>query len=178
MGPLAQLLCDEHLRIEAGLRAATADPTRFDLDAFEAARVALLRHIGVEEKILLPFARRQRDGIPLPMALRLRREHGAIASLLVPTPDAALAEELLLLLDAHNALEEGPGGLYEEIEVLAGHELIALLDRARKTSPPPAAPHFDGPGVHRTAAAALRAHGLAELTRASRGPARRPDPRR
>ncbi len=159
IGPLARFLVDEHRHIEAGLRAATADPARFDVDRYERARVALLRHIAIEEKVLMPFARRAR-GTPLPVAGRLRKEHGAIASLLVPTPDAALVGELLALLAAHDALEEGPGALYEQIEALAGPELETLLAAARAQPAPPAAPHFDGPRVHRTAAAALRAHGL------------------
>jgi hypothetical protein len=159
MGPLAALLCLEHGRIEADLRAAASDPARFDSTSFEAARVALLRHIAVEEKILLPFARR-RQGAPLAIAARLRKEHGAIASLLVPTPDAALVGELLALLAAHDALEEGPGGVYEQVEALAGAELDELLERARALPAPPPAPHFDGHGTVRTAAAALRAHGL------------------
>ncbi len=160
MGALADLLAGEHARVDAALAAAVADPARFDAARFEEARAILLRHIGIEEKILLPFAKRARDGEPLPLAKRLRKEHGAIASLLVPTPDAALAGELATLLAAHNPLEEGPGALYDVVETLAGAELPALVDAARAYPPPPLAPHFDGKNVHRTAASALRAHGL------------------
>jgi hypothetical protein len=158
MGSLSRHLEDEHRAIEADLRAAIAAPA-FDPAPYERARLALLRHIAVEEKVLLPFARRRR-GAPLPIAARLRKEHGAIAALLVPTPDHALVGELLALLEAHDRLEEGPGALYVAIEELAGPEADALLDAARAQPFPPAARHFDGKGTHRTAASALRAHGL------------------
>ena len=159
MGPLSRYLADEHRAIEADLRAAVAGP-EFDGAAYARARLALLRHIGIEEKVLLPFAKQARGGEPLPVAGRLRKEHGAIASLLVPTPDHALVGELLGLLHAHDPLEEGPGALYAVVEELAGAEVDALLDAARAQPVPPAAKHFDGKGTHRTAASALRAHGL------------------
>src|SRR5512134_284756 len=130
MGPLSRYLCDEHERIEADLRAAIADPAAFDAAPYERARLTLLRHIAIEEKILLPFARERRGGEVMPIAARLRKEHGALASLLVPTPDHALVGELLGLLASHNRHEEGPGALYEEIEQLAGPGAAALLESA------------------------------------------------
>jgi hypothetical protein len=53
----------------------------------------LLRHIGMEEKILLPAAQRANGGVALPVAARLRLEHGAIA-LLVPTPSPTIVAAL------------------------------------------------------------------------------------
>src|SRR5262249_38129282 len=141
MGQLADYLCADHARIEANLRASIAGAS-FDVGPYEVARVALLRHIGIEEKVLLSFARR-RGAVP-EVAGRLRKEHGAIASLLVPTPDAALVDELLGLLAAHDALEEGPGAFYDEIETLAGPAVDGLYQLARDTKAPPPAPHFDG----------------------------------
>ncbi len=155
---LIEHLVAQHAEIDCSFRVAVARADRFDVERYEAGRRALLRHIAIEEKILLPFARERRGGVPLERATRLRKEHGAIASLLVPTPDAALVAELLGLLAAHDALEEGPTGVYAEIEALAGAEEPALLERVRALPPPPPARHFDGPGTHRTAAAALRAH--------------------
>lgn len=160
MGTLSRYLFLEHRRIEDDLRASIADAATFDVAPYERARVMLLRHIAVEEKVLLPFARERRGGEPLPIAARLRKEHGAIASLLVPTPDHALVAELLALLERHDQLEEGPGAMYHEIEALAGGDTGALLEAARAQPMPPVARHFDGKGTHRTAASALRAHGL------------------
>jgi hypothetical protein len=37
----------------------------------------------MEEKVLLPFAQKKRGGEPLPIAAKLRLDHGALAALLV-----------------------------------------------------------------------------------------------
>jgi hypothetical protein len=145
----------DHDRLDRLLERALSSADRFDLDAFEEFRVGLLRHIGIEEKLLLPDARRRRSGDPLPLAARLRVEHAAIASLLVPTPDRALVAELRTLLVPHNRIEEESGGVYELVEGLAGGEAAALLRRAQAAPPPPPARHFDGAGVVRTAVEAL-----------------------
>jgi hypothetical protein len=154
MGPLARYLADDHARLDALLTRARGGAT-FDADAFEAFRVGLLRHIGLEEKLLLPEARRRRGGEPLPEAARLRRDHAALGALLVPTPDHALAAEIATLLAEHNVVEEGDGGVYVACEALLGEDAAALLARAEATRPPPTARHFDGAGTVRTAAAAL-----------------------
>ena len=154
MGPLRRYMTEDHARLDALLAAATAGDA-FDADAFERFRAGLLRHIGIEEKILLSDARARRGGEPLPRAARLRVEHAAIASLLVPTPTPAIAAELRALLDAHNAVEEGDGGLYDELDALAAGDAERLLERARAAVEPPMARHFDGAGVMRTAAEAL-----------------------
>lgn len=156
MGPLAKYLHDDHAHIDALLDRAVADPERFDHDAFEQARARLLRHIGIEEKILLPDAKRRSGGVPLEVAKALRREHSAIASLLVPTPDHALVGELRKLLAMHNPREEGPGGVYAICEELAGEEAEALLERARAVKEVPMAAHYDGERATRTVEAALQ----------------------
>ena len=174
-GSLVGYLTDDHARLDDLLAHAVADPDRFDAGAFEAFRAGLLRHIGIEEKILLADARRRRGGEPLPIAARLRVEHGALASLLVPTPDAALVAEIRGLLRVHNGREEGAGGVYEICEALAGPEAGALLERARAAPEVPLAPHFDGKGTYRRAAEALRAAEQAAERRARGG--RRDEPR-
>ncbi len=169
-GPLHASLTAEHARLEALLSRATRDPSGFDHEAFEAFRAGLLRHIAVEEKILLPDAKRRRGGLPLPLAAQLRVDHGALASLLVPTPDAALVGEIQQILRAHDVLEEEPGGLYDQCEELAGDEVDGLLARVREAPAVPVARHFDGHGVHRSAAEALEASLRSHATRRSRAP--------
>ncbi|MCB9596259.1 MAG: hemerythrin domain-containing protein [Sandaracinaceae bacterium] len=165
-GGLAAYLRADHDRIDALFDAAIADPEQFDHDAFERARAGLLRHIGIEEKILLPYARRRRGGEPLALASVLRREHGAIASLLVPTPDHALVAELREILGPHNQREEQEGGLYPILEALAGDDVDELLARARAAPEVPTAKHFDGPRATRTAREALaRSDASARATR-------------
>lgn len=111
----------------------------------------------MEEKVLLPEARRRRQGEPLPIAKQLRADHAALAALLVPTPTRAIITAIREILDGHNQLEEGPAGVYETFEELAGAEAGALLGRLRAVPEVPVAPHFDGPRVHEHIASLLRA---------------------
>lgn len=154
MGPIEAYLVADHRRLEALLDRADGEPV--DAAAFEVFRAGLLRHIGLEEKLLVPAARRVSGHAPA-MAAALRRDHGAIASLLVPTPTRAIIAELRGLLAEHNPLEEGPDGLYPLCDSLLGDEAAALVERMRTVAPPPLAPHFDGPGALRTAAEARAA---------------------
>jgi hypothetical protein len=134
-----------------------ANEAAFDHAAFEEFRAGLLRHIGLEEKLLLLHARAKK-GAPLPITRTLRVEHAALASLLVPTPDRALVGEIEGLLERHNQKEEGDAGLYAECAALGPKDEDGeLLERMRATPPPPLAKHFDGKGAHRSAAAALAA---------------------
>ena len=156
-GPLAAWFAADHRRLDALLSRSVADPEAFDLETFEAFRAGLLKHIALEEKILLPAIRQARGGEPLPLARRLRVDHGAIASLLVPTPDAAIVAELRIILEPHNAAEEGPEGLYPACDQLLAASAAALLERVLDYPDVKVAPHRDVPGVYRTAAEALRA---------------------
>jgi len=142
-GPLQQYLQEDHRRLEALLAAAVAG-AEIDRAAFEVFRAGLLRHIGMEEKILLPAARRLRAGEPLPLARQLRLDHGALAALLVPTPTRAIVDQIRALLVAHNPLEEDPGGLYEICDRLAAGEVQSLLQRLKDAPQVPLAPHYDG----------------------------------
>jgi hypothetical protein len=118
-----------------------------DRAAYAEFRAGLLRHISLEEKILLPAAQRWQGGDPLPIAATLRRDHGALAALLVPTPTPATIAAVRTILAAHNALEEGPGGVYERGEQLAGAEADALLAQVQATPAVPVAPYADGQQV-------------------------------
>jgi hypothetical protein len=112
--------------------------------AYAEFRAGLLKHIGMEEKILLPAAQQARGGEALPIAAKLRLDHGALAALLVPTPTPVIVATIRRILSAHNALEEGPGGVYEVCEQLAGAEAEALLARLRAAPEVPVHPHVDG----------------------------------
>jgi hypothetical protein len=61
------------------------------------------------------------------VAAKLRLDHGALAALLMPTPTAAIIRTIHHILTIHNTVEEGPGGLYEISDGLAGAETQALL---------------------------------------------------
>ena len=147
MGPLAEFLAADHRRLEALLDRATARPAIVDPALFEEFREGLLRHIGMEEKILLPAARRARGGEPLPIARQLRLDHGAIAALLVPTPTIAGVGRLRRLLGLHDSLEEGPDAVYDACDRLLAGDVAALLDALRGFPRVRTAPHTDGPHV-------------------------------
>ena len=105
--------------------------------------------------------------------LRLRIEHAALTSLMVPTPDAALCAEIVSILRPHDAMEEATDGVYAECEsLLTEAESAALLVTARGYPAVPTSRHFDGPTAHRTAASALASAARISRPRAE-PPARR-----
>lgn len=146
-GPLYRLLADDHARLDRLLQRAVAEPGTIDRAAYAEFRAGLLKHIGMEEKILLPAAQAARGGEPLPIAAKLRLDHGAIAALLVPSPTAKIIAALRAILTAHNAVEEGAGGLYDVCERLAGDNVGAWLARLRAAPEVPVSPYNDGPRV-------------------------------
>ena len=171
-GPIAQFLAGDHDRLDALFHRAIARPGQIDREPFDAFRAGLLRHIALEEKILLPAARAARGGEPLPIAMRLRIDHGAITSLLVPTPTQEVAAELRSILEPHNRVEEDPGGLYDTCDRLLAGQAAELLARMRAYPEVKVASYKDGPAVLRTAASAL-ASSARQFDRARPG-----DPRR
>ena len=146
-GPLSRFLAADHVRLDGLLQRAVADAGAINLATYAAFRAGLLTHISLEEKILLPAAQRWHGGTPLPLAAKLRLDHGALAALLVPTPTPAIIAAIRTVLAAHNALEEGPGGVYERCEQLAGAEADALLAQLQAAPEVPVAPYSDGPQV-------------------------------
>ena len=100
-------------------------------------------------KILLPAAQRL-GGKPLPIAQALRLDHGALACLLMPTPTSAIIIALRAIITRHNRLEEGPDGLYECCERLAGSEAAALLEHLRAAPDVTVMPHSDSRQVLET----------------------------
>jgi hypothetical protein len=144
-GPVYRLLADDHARLERLLDRATAVPGVIGAGDYAAFRKGLLRHIGMEEKIMLPAAQRARGGGPLPAAARLRLDHAALAALLVPTPTPAIVAALRAILADHNAVEEGPEGVYAACERLVGDAVDPLVAALRAAGDVPVAPHVDGP---------------------------------
>jgi hypothetical protein len=149
-------LARDHAEIDALLRAAV-DAEPFDAASFGEFRERLLRHIGIEERLLFPAAKRANaDQLPTG-ASELRTDHAALTSLLVPTPDRALALEIAGLLARHNELEERPDGVYDRCLALLDEPAAeALLQGACERRPVPTTKYFDGPGTVRTAEQALQ----------------------
>ena len=156
-GPVRSFLADDHERLDVLLRAAVTPSGEIDLASYEEFRAGLLRHIGIEEKILFPVSRRKSGGSPHPTVPRLHRDHGALALLLVPTPTTAIIEEIRSILVGNNEVEEGESGVYAACDRLVGYELGAVLQRMKTYPAVKLAPHYDGPEVPRRAEDALRA---------------------
>ena len=146
-GPITRVLVEDHGRLETLLQSAGAPAGQVDAAAYAQFRAGLLRHIGMEEKILLPAAQRLRGGQPLPIAPKLRLDHGALAALLMPTPTGAIIAMIRGILKSHDLLEEGRGGLYETCEELAHSEIEPLLAKLRTTPEVVVMPYNDGPAV-------------------------------
>jgi hypothetical protein len=64
--PLATFLAGDHARLDGLLRRAMTEASTTDRAAYTEFRAGLLRHISLEEKILLPAAQRWQGGDPLP----------------------------------------------------------------------------------------------------------------
>ena len=146
-GPITDFLVKDHGRLEGLLQSAVAQVGTVDQGTYDQFRAGLLRHIGMEEKILLPAAQRLRSGEPLSIAAKLRLDHGAIASLLMPPPTAAVIATIRAVLKVHNTIEEGPGGLYEICDELAGSEAAQLLAKLQAVPELAVLPCSDSPAV-------------------------------
>ena len=160
--PISAYLTADHDVLDALLRRAQGDGNAIDLAAYDECRRGLLRHIGMEEKILFPAVQRARGGDPLPAAARLRLDHGALAALLVPTPTQDILRTIRAILSAHNRAEEETGGVYETCTRLVGPDVDRLAAQLRAAPAVPVSPHVDD---ERAFGAARRA-----LTRAGYDP--------
>jgi hypothetical protein len=162
-GPIYRFLAEDHARLDDLLERATADPTQIEMRHYDAFRRGLLKHIGMEEKILLPAARQARGGEPLEIAAKLRLDHGAIAALMVPTPTRVIIRVLRTILAAHNEIEEGPNGLYATCEQILGAEAPSVLARLEAAPDVPVNAHVDSPRVMDATYRALARAGFEDL---------------
>jgi hypothetical protein len=89
----------------------------------------------------------RKQGAALPLAARLRLDHGALAALLMLPPVGHAFRAIRAVLDAHNPLEEVEGGIYEQCESLAGSEITELLAQIAATPRVPVSSWVDSPTV-------------------------------
>jgi Hemerythrin HHE cation binding domain len=155
VGRIHSYLADDHRRLDALLERAMSDPENIDASAYAQFRAGLLKHIGMEEKVLLPAAQKRRGGEPLPIAPRLRLDHGALAALLVPSPTAPVVAAIRAILKIHNPIEEDPGGMYDQCEEITGTEVDQILCHLQNYSEVKVLPHVDSPFVMEAARRAL-----------------------
>ena len=154
-GVIADFLAEDHRRLDGLLQAASRHPGQVDSKAYDEFRAGLLRHIGMEEKLLLPALQRWRGGEPVPVAAKLRLDHGALATLLMPTPSALILATIRRILSDHNQLEEGSDGLYALCDRLPDAETQRLWDALQAAPPIRVMRHSDSPAVMKTLEGAL-----------------------
>jgi hypothetical protein len=142
-GPVYEYLADDHDRLGVLLDRALAGAEQIDLGPYTEFRAGLLRHIGLEERLLFPSARQGGDAAILAVIRRLHQDHALFAAMLVPTPTVDLLSQLRDRLGEHNLREEGPGGVYEVAERIAGASVDALANELRAGPEARVAPHYD-----------------------------------
>jgi hypothetical protein len=145
-GDLYALMASEHALLDELFGKAAGQTGVPDVEAYQQFRERLLRHIRIEERILLPMAERKR-GAPLPLAAKLRLDHGAFAALLMLPPVDHAFRTIRAVLDAHNPLEEAEGGVYQQCENLAGLEIAEPLAQIAATPHVPVSSWVDSPKV-------------------------------
>jgi hypothetical protein len=149
-GVLYQYLSDDHVRLDALLERAAATPGTIGMEPYSEFRKGLLRHIAIEEKIVLPAIAKWQGGKKAAIAERLRLDHSAIVSLLVPPPNPSIILTIRSIFAAHNPLEEKEGGLYDLFEKLAGPETESMLARLRAAPAVLVLPHNEDPDAIET----------------------------
>src|SRR5680860_1031852 len=150
MGIVQHDLAEDHARLDKLLQRVIGGQDEIDHQAYSDFRKGLLRHIAMEEKVLFPTIQRLRGGTPLPLTDKLRLDHGALGTLIMPTPTRVIIEFIRTILDAHNALEEGSEGVYAQCEQVAGVEIEDLLRRLQAVAPVSVAAYSDSPAVFAT----------------------------
>lgn len=139
--PLYQFFTNDHRRVEDLLEKATEKPGTLQEEYYHQFRTGLLKHIKMEEKILFPAAQKGNNGVPLPLAAKLRLDHGALTALMVVPPTDDVIRVLRHVLEKHDILEEEEGGMYEACEKLTAGETQSLLDELEKVTEVPVHPH-------------------------------------
>jgi hypothetical protein len=130
-GEIYTYFADDHQRLELLLDRTFAQPGHIDEKAYAEFRSGLLRHIALEEKILLPALQESRHGIPHPSAAQLRLDHGAFAALVVPPPSSSIRQIFLGILPGHNTSEESADGIYAMCDALPQDRIDAILQRIK-----------------------------------------------
>ncbi len=151
---------EEHLALAAQLRAATGAGGEVDLEAWTSFRKALVRHLAIEERIIVPMLEARRAPELLATRSELAHDHAALMTLLVPAPNPIWLTDLAERLAHHVAAEEGPGGLYELLDRHLASSARELLEAARSLRTIELGPPAEGAATGVAVSLALAAVGL------------------
>ncbi len=126
---IQEFLERDHNRLDILLAQALSDDGTIDQSSFDEFRKGLLKHIGIEEKLIFLFVTKLGSPEQREIAATLRIQHGAIASLLVLDPSPQSIRALRVILAVHNPIEEGGAGFYAACELLASDQAPLLLEQ-------------------------------------------------
>lgn len=135
----------DHERLDRLLVNVTRESSNLDRASYDEFRRGLLRHIGIEEKLLFPWAMKFGSPEEKATAGTLRLQHGAFAALLVLEPSLDVVNTLQHILARHNPIEEGLDGFYASCETLAGDEAQTLLAQIKASPDVPVAIRAQSP---------------------------------
>lgn len=130
----------DHRRIEELLGQATENPGTIRMDFYHRFRTGLLTHIKMEEKILFLAAQKANNDVPLPIAAKLKLDHGALTALMTVPPTPEVIKVIRYILDKHDLAEEEPGGMYDACESLTQNQTQDILDQLAKVTEVPVHP--------------------------------------
>ncbi len=134
----SEYLTSDHRRLEA-LFAAALEPGEVDLARYDEFRIGLLRHIAIEETIVLPLVREHKGSFFADRQLHL--EH----ALLVPPPTPEVTRALAALLKKHNLLEETDRTLYDTLDDCCRDKHPELVRRLAEHPAPPLSKNINNP---------------------------------
>lgn len=152
---LYQFFTNDHRRIEDLLDQATVNRDEIIMEIYQRFRTGLLTHIKMEEKILFPAAQKANGNVPVPLAAKLRLDHGALTALMTVPPTPELVKVLRYIMELHDIAEEEPGGMYDICESLTHDQTQQLLDQLAGVTEVPVHPHNALPFVLGAAKRAL-----------------------
>ncbi len=158
---LIEQLTRDHVAIPRMLDRCLLPSGAVDLRRFDEFRRFALRHVMIEERVLMPLLERRLGRAPA-FQNAMRKDHEAIAALCVPTPDPEWIGDLRELMTYHNQVEEQPGGFYALFDQhLAAEE--KAVEAAFAALPALVLPPLQrGPQVGELLREVLRQLGLAE----------------
>lgn len=159
-GELYNYFFGDHRELEEALEEAAAGAT-IDTAAYSRFRVGILRHIGLEEKVLLPALEPVVKDRMMAVLDQIRLDHGAITALLVPPPTHGIVRAVRHILERHNVLEESREGLYDVCEKLPADVVQHIVEKARSAPPVKVVPNNPAPGVIDATRRALERAGYA-----------------
>lgn len=145
--PIYNFFTKDHERIENLLNKAVENPDDIDLDIYHRFRTGLLTHIKMEEKTLFPAAQSGNGGEPIPLAAKLRLDHGALTSMMTVPPDKNLIKVLRHILEIHDRLEEEEGGMYDLCENLTKIQTDEVMKKLSEVTEVPVHPFNTHPVV-------------------------------